>query len=572
MMKRCNTLNKKKQECILLSILGMTLLLMVLFHVYYLTGIQHAYDESGYWSAAAYLLGFDWSDLSEYNLYYSYGYGFLLAVIMKFFSQKYIYIFAVVLNAILLLLEMLVVNYCLKRLATRLSMEFRVAISFVVIIYPYNIFYAHLTVSEVLLSFLFVISIAVIIKMLDTEKCYWSAVFAVLIGFMYMVHQRSIGIIISAVMMLVCTACMKKKKFYNLIIFVVTLLVIMILGQMIKHGYVKAWFSNNSQAAELNDYSGQTSKIAFLFSGNGVISLLYSVIGKWFGICSSTCLFVSYGLFGILKDIFVGFKNRSKISTVFFVEIYCLLSFLAVFGVSCIFFIQPEGYADYLVYTRYMEMTIIPILFYGIYRVLQKDVIIKEMVANVIILSIFAAMVANRAAAVGLTDYVGQANVAIWDMYKDGMSVTSFLGQVCIRTIFVAIIVQILSVWNRKFILLILSCLWIGISISAYEKDYSARNANDIKDISMAILEEGEMDTLYYYVGKEENATVTAFYLQLMEPERKITVLKTWDEVTEVPKGSYILINGTDDIVFNDFSDYNIIKSSKRYKLMKRIN
>ena len=95
---------------------------------------------------------------------------------------------------------------------------------------------------------------------------------------------------------------------------------------------------------------------------------------------------------------------------------------------------------------------------------------------------------------------------------------------------------------------------------------------NDIKNISMAILDEGKMDTLYYYVGTEQNATVTAFYLQLMEPERKISVLKTWDEVAGVPEGSYILINSISDILFNDFSDFNIVESSKRYKLMKKLN
>ena len=571
-MNNCNVIKKEKKEYVLLSIFGIVLLLIVLFHAYYLTGIQHAYDESGYWSAAAYLLGFDWSDLSEYNLYYSYGYGFLLAVLMRFLSQKFLYIFAIVLNACLLLSEMVVINYCLKRLICNLSVEIRTFLSFVVILYPYNIFYAHLTVSENLLSFLFIASIAVMIKLFDTDNMLWRVLFAIIIGFMYMVHQRSIGIILTVGIVLIFAVVMRKERRRNFVIFIIALLVLLALGQLLKDNYVNAWFSNGSEAATLNDYSGQTSKITFLFSLDGIISLLYSIVGKWFGICASTLLFVSYGAVGIIKDVFIKFRKQNEIDAVFFVEIFCLLSFLAVFGISSIFFIKPEGYADYLIYTRYTEMTILPILFYGIYRLLQKDITMRELMINIIVLVIFTVVIANRANELGLTEYVGQANVALWDIYKNGMSVTSFLSCVCLRTILMAIIVYRFVIWNRKWVLLIVSSFWLSISVCAYQKDYSARSMNDIKNISMAILDEGKMDTLYYYVGTEQNATVTAFYLQLMEPERKISVLKTWDEVAGVPEGSYILINSINDILFNDFSDFNIVESSKRYKLMKKLN
>ena len=32
-------------------------------------------DETGYWGAAAYFAGYDWSDILQYSDYYSFGYG-----------------------------------------------------------------------------------------------------------------------------------------------------------------------------------------------------------------------------------------------------------------------------------------------------------------------------------------------------------------------------------------------------------------------------------------------------------------------------------------------------------------
>ena len=573
-MERSANFNEKRKEYILYSIFSIILLSIILFRLYNLKGIQHAYDESGYWTAAAYFLGFDWSNLTEFNLYYSYGYGILLAVLMKILPFKYLYQGAIIINGILLVVEFYLINYCIEKLCSDLKTEIRILISFAIIVYPYNMFYAHLTVSEVFLVFLYILSIAVFIKMTESSNWILRVCFAMIIGFMYMVHQRCIGITLAAIMAIIVMSVLKKEKVSNLIIFIGILGVILILAEAIKNGYVNAWFNSNLQGASLNDYSGQASKVSKLFSVQGIISFIFSIIGKWFGICCSTMMLVSLGVWGILKDIYVEMKecNRKNWGRETYIKIYCLLCFLACFGINCIFFIDPQNYADYLIYTRYTETAVLPIIFYGTYRLINRNVNFREVTINVIILIVSGCMVINRAENLGLTSYVGQGNIAIWDLYNDGMNVATFIGKVLSRTLIIFIIFFAISIfkWKKEVILIIMSVFWLSVSVNAYQKDYNTRKANDINNIAKIINDTDKTNPLYYYIGQEKNATVAAFYLQLMDADRKITILKSWEDVENIPDGSYILTNGISDITLKEKDNYIIIDKSRRYALIEK--
>ena len=574
-MERNANFNEKRKECILYSIFSIILLSIILFRLYNLKGIQHAYDESGYWTAAAYFLGFDWSDLTEFNLYYSYGYGMLLAVLMKILPFKYLYQGAIVINGILLVVEFYLINYCIKKLCSDLKIEIRILMSFAIIVYPYNMFYAHLTVSEVFLVFLYILSIAVFIKMMESSNWILRVCFAMIIGFMYMVHQRCIGITLAAIMAIIVMTILKKEKTLNLIIFICTLGVILILAEAIKNGYVNAWFNSNLQGASLNDYSGQASKVSKLFSVQGIISFIYSIIGKWFGICCSTIMLVSLGVWGILKDTYVEIRKcKSKtVSRETYIKIYCLLCFFACFGINCIFFIEPKKYADYLIYTRYTETAVLPIIFYGIYRLIIRNVSIREVIINIIILVFSVCVVINRAGILGLTSYVGQGNIAIWDLYNDGMNVSTFMGSALIRTLILFIFFFTMSIikWKKEVILVIMSVFWLSVSVNAYQKDYNTRKTNDISNIAKIIDNNTDkIKPLYYYIGQEKNATVTAFYLQLMDADRKITILKSWKDVENIPNGSYILTNGVSDIALKEKNNYIILDKSWCYALIEK--
>ena len=72
-----------------------------------------AWDELGYWSNAAYLVGYDWSSVcSAFSGYYSYGYSLIIAVLFALFKEGPLaYQMAIVLNAVFLSLTFLLLIY-----------------------------------------------------------------------------------------------------------------------------------------------------------------------------------------------------------------------------------------------------------------------------------------------------------------------------------------------------------------------------------------------------------------------------------------------------------------------------
>lgn len=548
--------------------------MFVVFDIKYLTGIQHVYDESGYWSAAAFLLDLDWKDLTSYNLYYSYGYGIILAIIMKFFPEVNLYQIAVIVNAFILSVELYIIYYSLKRILKEFSAYTIIGLSFILTIYPYNMFYAHLTISEVLLSFLFWVIIFLYIKLLESDDLLSWFLLGGVVSFSYTVHQRFIGILLTVVIMTFLLVLSQKKQVKNLLFLLLFLLLFYLVGNFIKKDYVNSWFSASSSVST-NDYSGQSGKISLAFSLQGIPYLFSSIIGKWFGICASTFMLVSFGMFGVIKDSISGmvrWKKDKQFDKQAMIKMFFCLCFFAEFGINVIFLIYPENYADYLIYTRYTDTVVLPLIALGLYRFYMKDISWKEVAINIIVFVVALIWVLIRIWQTGLNEYVGQANVGIWDLYSTGMSIECFMCQAALRAIVVCLLLYIfLNLKNyRCWSLIALGVLWLYIGKAAYQKDNTSRINNNIKEIADVVFELDNIDKLYYYVGEEEKVSLNVFYIQLQNPNSVIQIVKSWSEVEELKCGSYIITNSINDLEREFLIETDIIDRNNNFTLLEK--
>lgn len=568
--KRSRYSQIKNSNCLLFGILSFLILFYSLYYINYLTGIQHAYDESGYWTAAAYFLGLDWTGLSSYNLYYSYGYGMILAIIMKVFSGLNLYQVAVFINAIFLVLEFYLAYYVLNKLISSLSPRMAIGISFAITIYPYNLFYVHLTVSEVILTLCIWLSIALFSFIIEKDKWYAYVLLAMVNVFMFTIHMRSIGCVIAALICLLIYAYRNKNtSVRNLVLYITTLILLIIISLKVKNDYTNLYYAASSDLSN-NDFSGQSYKIKYILSKEGFTYFIYGIFGKTFGILSSTLILTGVGLYCMIKELYKLFKNKKNIYDIdnrSLMKILLILYFLALFFIGVIFLLIPNGSANYVLYTRYSEATALPLMMYGICCLFDRKINFKEFFCLIIFYIISALLTCYWIEKLGLDSYVGQANIAIWYLYKSGMETTTYIFLVTVCTVLFFGIIYILAFKkNTRFLALaILSILWIYISNSAYEKDNSSRISNDVKELSSVITEVSEevseLDELYCYNNNSDATPVILFYIQLQNPDLKINVLTKLDEVDDLESGTYLISDGTNKII----QDCSIINKTNKY-------
>ena len=168
-------------------------------------------DDFHYWAAGAFWAGIDWSSMVRHDFYYSYGYGFLLAPLFAFTRDGIIlFRMGILLNYVFLVLSYLLLiktGMLVYGKASRLKIG---CICLVACIYPSWRIYLNSTMCEVLLYFLFILTVFLLVK-IDRGG---SSVCAVFQGFLavyiYMVHQRMIVVTIALTTVMVIMYLLKK--------------------------------------------------------------------------------------------------------------------------------------------------------------------------------------------------------------------------------------------------------------------------------------------------------------------------------------------------------------------------
>lgn len=340
-------------------------------------------DEFGYWFYAAKVAGYDWSHIVSLGSYYSFGYSLILTPIFLLFTDAVVaYRVAVAVNFILLAGSGYLLIRLLQRLsANEMNTQKMVLFALLGILYPSNLVYAKTTLTETLLMAAFVTVCYVFYQYLSTEKISLLIATIILAAYMYMVHMRSLAVIIAILLTLLARTVRKSGRGRNLLITGAITAVLFLAAYFIRAQILDSEFDAADEILlNANGMKGQIPKIMSMFHIKGVIDFLQSLAGKLLYMGLATFGLACFGVCENISRLIRLWKQREQKDSFFY--LFLLVVTIGQIGITTIYNIHPSR-VDGVIYGRYHEY-IFPILIaLGVER-LQR---MKHPVRNTVMLS-----------------------------------------------------------------------------------------------------------------------------------------------------------------------------------------
>ena len=239
-------------------------------------------DEIGYWSNSAFFMGDDWTSVTGRIGYYSYGYSLLLVPIRMLgslfgWSWDILYRAAVVMNAGFLVMSYVLALKLSKRYLTGMNDLVRTVACFTVFTYSSYIVYAHITWTECTLMFFFWVFLYVMMRVVDAPCIGNHIALAIISFYIYTVHQRALGIVVTAIVMVVYLRICRSNRVSNVAAFLGSLYLYSLVHAMIKGNlqHVNYLGGESEGWGSVAGYALTKSSLVFLIAGIILIALLW---------------------------------------------------------------------------------------------------------------------------------------------------------------------------------------------------------------------------------------------------------------------------------------------------------
>lgn len=517
-------------------------------------GFYFPADEFGYWSYAAGLAGYDWSDIASLGSYYSYGYSLILLPVFLIFKDGVIaYRAAMVVNIALLAVCFFILQ--------KMGRTFYAAAA---VFYPTWLFYAGTTFAEILLVTLYLTTCMLLLKYLQTDNKRYMALMLAAMFYMYLVHLRAIGVLVSGTAVLLLYNIRKYsirkyimrnggRKVRSVLVpaaaAAVILAVGLLMGLFIKNYWTGMVYGDTADTLKnANDYAGQFEKIAYIFSIDGLKNLIISVSGKilYLGLAS-------YGIayFGIIYAV-----RRVREKKYF--PLFVLLTTVAALMICAIYTIRP-GRVDTLTYGRYHEYVMPVLLMMGIKELGSKALSAKRTMCRIAVMleleAVMTWLVTVSLNENGQTSFFGNTICGIsWLYNPQDFEPVSYYWKVYLTGAVLTVAVC-MGIWwtgrrrGREILLMLLVTMQIVIGIrlsSMYIDDSRLGCFRDtlLREVIYELNPEGSREVYY---STEGNAFGNIGILQFMMRDTPIHIVKTDYDLDSQNEEDLLLIDFRSD-------------------------
>ena len=548
-------------------------------------------DEFGYWSSAAAAAGYDWSKVTAYGSYYSFGYSlFLTPILWLGQNAVWTYRIALFVNVLLLAATFVLLQGIVGRLIPHSTPAQRVLGTGVALCYPTWLLYMNMTMTEILLVFCFVLECRLLLAYMERPTFGRFVMAGISAVYMYTVHMRSLPVLCA------CVGCMllsgmerfwghkkgheKKNRSHleeeestpgesmhpmigrahvtdlsthqkrsgimqalKLLAAVCVVGAVFLLADYLKD-VTQALVYGKTDVSRLsvNDYSGQLSKIKTLFTWRGISELIISLLGKVYYLS-----FASFGLF--FAGVWFFIKKLTEKKADCHVRMFSLFVLLATVGEILVCAVYTRGYGriDGLCYGRYDELVLPILMAFGCFAILNmKHPLlygVTVILSGIPITALLESIIKNH----HLTNINGGyfiAGLSYLLRYVSFEPENYFWKAYAFAAVLTAVMIAILLLIRRQRAYCFMLLVWIGIevllSMSLNEGMVYSQNRVRYRDMRMMTMIEEMPKRRIVCFGSADTgsyAAVVQFWLR-----EETIYFYTPDEVEKLRAGDLVLV------------------------------
>lgn len=492
------------------------------------------FDEFGYWTNGILFAGKNWSSItSNFVSYYSYGYGLILALIIRSCDNITLsYQIAILFNALMLSSSVLILCWICKQMLPNINLSIIAIFSSVALFYPSTIMNSQFAWSETVLLFFFLLTGLFYIKTVKDEKSIYSFILATICFFTYMIHQRSLGILVSVslgILFAYTNKIIDKKK---IIFFIVGMIVMFFI-----HSYLKDYVYENNWNMKIenegileeketigNDYSSQVNNILFCFTPEGVKCFFMGFLGKVYYMSVVSFFLVPEGIIFLINKIRENYRKNNS-------EIFFVLSLFFMIGISTVFLIYP-GRIDTVIYGRYTDWLIPVFITWGLINVYNNGVDKKRIIIYIFIFTIYLLLFGGLIKDYNLTKYFPTCAPAgnYFRILSKGELGNYWISLMHVCHIFViGILYSLFNIFRQYKYSLLMGVFfvipWVIEANSSIENTLFIGYKDEMKAI-VADIEKKELEGIYYLGDDSSEFNLYIGSLQFLLYEKTIRCIK----------------------------------------------
>ena len=559
-----------KRDYVLLGIGVFVVFLILIWHLQDNYSLKIWGDEFGYWQGAAYFTGKDWSSVAATNSYYGYGYGILLAPIMLLFGHDATLMLrmALLLESVMLSTCVVAAYLCIGYFNAQIKGMTRVLMAMLPVLYPSNVFFVNLTLAEILLITLTWWYSYLGLRFICEKKARYGISLVLISMYMYTVHPRTIVMILVSLILIVWVY---RQSLLNLKTLAVVVICVagMFLASIFKDIYVSDMYSQAQETFyQTNNVQGEASKLIYILTTfDGFYNFILSLIGKFYYFSAGTFMLIPFGIVKCVQALFKYIKKEMDCDQMTGMLFLCL-NFMAAYMVDAISMSYGfDSRTDILIYGRYMEHTMGPMIMLGILY-LYESVNINVLLTTMGMTSL-ATIVAERTIGYRASNsHVFFSCTAIADLFESGYNSS---GEPLYQALFrccVVFVILFLALYFKKAtntiynIALICICIFwvsIGYAVREDQSDWTYRLYEEQRSV-LTYIDEDEFGIYDSYVGG---------FFQFWRVDAKVNYYNTLQEVLDTPKATYIITHVESDDIEEIRAKYDIVYENQRYVLWR---